>query len=226
MNRRVKSSTFAPNLNATVLTLDNGATEYAHVAGAIVWPQYLSIGDVMPGAVVVGCHSIDDNILRVRDEMQFNSLTPDMENGKIKDGLCYFLDRAKKLYNCTSFFWAGDKDLHRRYRLQMSRNGLYSDFNTMFIRAPYADNQSECNNLIMQYNADGLFQIVPDGEIHRQLKMNSDNPVNQNFIQALRVLLAGFERLPWQAPYEMEIFDMYDHRFGWHEPKPPKQVVC
>ncbi|MBW2635770.1 MAG: hypothetical protein JRE14_17010 [Deltaproteobacteria bacterium] len=68
----------------------------------------------------------------------------------------------------------------------------------MFIQAEYAD-EMDANHLIFQYQAMNKMVFTTDSELHHQLEQfKIDNKLRLPAVQALRNLLAGYERFPFR----------------------------
>lgn len=161
--------------------------------GAIVWPQTLSPTTTVEGVAIVSAKNIATQVVSIYEQFPFIDLTTRVEDGDITPGLIEFLNKAMSKYLCTTFFWAGDEEIHKRYRKQLYRSQALKT-RPLLVHAPYADNDLQCQNLVLESVIKSCLQIQQDSMLAEQLLMESELPTERNAIRALNVLMAGYER--------------------------------
>jgi len=172
-----------------------------YVTGAIEW----AIG-LIPGYAVLSAQHVKTGVLWIFEEFPFWTVqTVGMEKP-----LWEFFRTAWKKYLCRYFYYSNPKD-HSRFLRQVYQEPLIRS-HPVFVEAEYASKAHDrLDNLILEYQRQGKIKIdkeAGDREIignlydqlsekHKGLVLDEDTIPG---IKALRCLLAGITKHPYQKP--------------------------
>ncbi|MHA2065137.1 MAG: hypothetical protein ACXABY_12240 [Candidatus Thorarchaeota archaeon] len=181
-----------------------------YVVGAIEWAIGLN-----PGYAILSCQNIRTEVLWIFEEFPFWTV----RTSGMDQPLWEFFKVAWKKYLCRYFYYSNPKD-HARYLRQVIKEPLIRS-SPVFIEADYVTSAHErLDNLILEYQRLEKIKIARDagnrkiiGNIFDQLSIQKQGRVQltggkrQNeddlpAIKALRCLLAGIEKFPYQKPME------------------------
>ena len=192
---------------------DNKIKEY-YIKGSIVWPE-----KHYAGYALIGGQDLDDKSIWIFEEWSFYGVRYKLyeENieGKIIDvhdrGLISFFDKAWEKYFCRTFYVIANQKVHKHWRLQIHREFLI-DPKPYFPKVELPEEGEGVDNLIISYGRNERLKIPADMELLREVEAISDPSELEGKIktfsetaqalQALRCLLAGFEKAPWRMPAE------------------------
>jgi len=181
------------------LFFENSIEEYS-IRGAIVWPESITQTMAVEGMAIIAGQNLQNLQITVFEQFPFFHVDLRiMAGGEMVAGLGPWFNEMLKQYGCRSYFWVGNKMVHRRYRTEIMRAAMIEP-KPLFIEIPFAQDKNEGNTLILEKAREKKFLLENDSVIMKQLRMDSPDPRNQYGIQALRVLLAGYEKYPWRMP--------------------------
>lgn len=198
MKKPIKA-TLLPKHNATLYRFDDNTEDEYYVRGAIVWPSYTTYREPIDGVGLIAAQNLSSGQVYIYEEFPFFRLASEIEGNTFFGGLYSFLTLADTKYLCRKFFWSGDREQHKRYRKRIRKNGLMPQ-NLVFIEAAYSNDAAEANKLIFEYQ--DKIKVAEGSRLLEQIEYDSPEARNQNYLQALRTLLAGLERSPWRMPVE------------------------
>jgi hypothetical protein len=182
-----------------------------YVVGAIEWAIGLN-----PGYALLSAQNVRTGVLWIFEEFPF--WTVRTTNGMEKPLWLFFKDVWKK-YLCRYFYYSNPKD-HARFSQQVQREPLIRS-SPVFIEAEYVthgskksskiDGHESIDNLILEYQRLGKIKIDMDagdkaiiGNLFDQLSQQKQSVVLDDSeipgIKALRSLVAGVEKFPYQKP--------------------------
>lgn len=185
-----------------------------YVMGSVSWPEGIRDGF----ALLAGVNQLDDRIQIFR-EFTFKTvdhwITP---NGQLRQhGFISFLADAWKDFQCRSFFWFQDDEVHRRYSLECYQCDRVVP-KPEFIRVMYSS-QEIGDNVIDEI---GRLQRLPldagiddngryrsklyEGLVQYRTMKDSEpkKPFVNEAVHALRCLLGGFIYNPPPPPRRLE----------------------
>lgn len=191
-----------------------------YVVGAIEWALGLN-----PGYALLSAQNVRTGVLWIYEEFPFWTIRT--TDGMEKPLWLFFKDAWKK-YLCRYYYYSNQKD-HARYLQQIQREPLIR-CSPVFIEAEYVthgtkgkklDAHEGVDNLILEYQRLGKIKISQDagdrsiiGNLFDQMNEQKKSVVLDDSeipgIKALRSLIAGVEKFPYQKPMEpQEIPESY-----------------
>lgn len=191
------------NRYTTLLHFEGGPPRKYYMRGAIAWPE----GDKEGFSLLAGLDTIS-KIIYIFEEFQFwmvnhwldddgsiHQRTDEHGNptGEYHTGLCQFMQNNYTKYKAYAYFWGGQHiDIWQRYGGEVYKNRIVPRALEM-IEVPYVAEVGD--NLIAEYqNTD---RIKGDQRSKLYVMLQEAAVSDNNGVQALRALLAGYEHQPW-----------------------------
>lgn len=187
----LQPKTATPNLKKDTvrLSFDMGPSPIEmQIRGAVAWPE----GGI-PGICLVAGYNIKEKTVWIFADYTFMTVHPNYDYSKRCDiGLQLFLRESWIKYGCNQYYYANDHDdIHKLYSRQVYRDEILKPINIQFIRSLYTDEKTADDLIRYRVSQKTLFWNA-NSELNSQQK----DPDSRGRL-ALRVLVAGFEYLPW-----------------------------
>jgi hypothetical protein len=163
-----------------------------HMRGAVYWPATES------GFALLAGQKIETKRVHVFEQMEFDIIDNIIGKDRTIEyyGLAPWLNRCWSKYYAKKFFWSQHEELHRRFRLQVSRSQAVLP-KPAFIEAPLSD-EDEARYLVFDYAKTGRIVLEKGSELAKQLELaKHDEKAELSAVRALGRLLAGLERYPF-----------------------------
>ena len=199
---------------------DNPIKGHYYMRGAVVWPSGLLRGF----AIVAGQHIHSKKIV-LFEQWAFEAIDNEIreKDGKnvVIKGFARTANNFFWKYGCDRYFYGGDDkdEMHKRYHLQLCRISHIKK-RVLLVNVPYSDNEANIDSLIAEYSRKKLLLIEPETPVHYSLNAirstnllspgqaaeiyDEDNDkkkaVSTAAVECIRVLVAGFHRMPWREP--------------------------
>lgn len=195
----------------SVLHFERGGKVKFYMRGAIAFPD---LG--MEGFALFAGQRLSDNKIFIFEQFRFwtidQRLKPNgsmfqKEDGTFETGLIQFVADVESRYRSCSFYYGGQHpDLVRRYANELYRHKLLSR-NFELIEVPFVNEVGD-GLIIDKLKVDGFIGEVDSYLAHsaeQWSKLRTANVGENNDIQALRILLAGYENNPYYEIKQKEI---------------------
>jgi hypothetical protein len=172
-----------------------------YVVGAIEW----AIG-LTPGYALLSAQHVKTGVLWIFEEFPFWTV----QTSGMEKPLWEFFRIAWKKYLCRYFYYSNPKD-HARFLQQVNQEPLIRS-HPVFVEAEYVSSAHErLDNLILEYQRLQKIKISKEagnkeiiGNLFDQLSEKHQSVVideeNIPAVKALRCLLAGITKFPYQKP--------------------------
>jgi hypothetical protein len=175
--------------------------EAYHVVGAVEWPIGLN-----PGYAILSGQEQKSGVIWIFLEYPFWTI----QTSGMDQPLWAFFKEAWAKYLCRYFYYSNVRD-HQRYFRQILNEPLIRS-HPVFIEAEYVrDSNEKVDSLVLEYQRLKKIKLDKEGgndkimpNIFNQMKQYVDGFVIDEEtlpgVNALRCLIAGYERFPYQKP--------------------------
>jgi hypothetical protein len=175
------------------------------VRGSIVFPD-----KDIPGYCLVASQGLMDKVITILYQHEFWQITPELSDAQLKEkgingdiGLTNFIKKHINNEKCLTYYTVKSNYLtNRRYHLGISREKLIK-VKPELVGIDVDDDLAE--NLITEYIKKKKVRIEKDSKLMVQLKNRSNTP-KDNAVLALKVLLTGYDRYPYQKREEWRFY--------------------
>jgi hypothetical protein len=198
---RDKSNRYSTNLH-----FEGGARAKFYMRGSIAWPE-----GSQEGFAMMAGQNIESGEIFIFEQFPFwtidHWLNPDKTIRKRDDGegyhlgLIQFVQDNQALYKSASYFSGGQHvDICRRFSIDLYRNNMLPREHIELISVPYV--QEVGDNLIIEKLQLRKYKAQTDSRlansVKQWMKLRAAGTGDDMAVHALRILLAGYEYIPWK----------------------------
>lgn len=186
-------------------------SELYNVRGAVEWPIGLN-----PGYAILSGQEKSSSVIWIFLEFPFWTI----QTSGMDQPLWIFFKEAWAKYLCRYFYFSNVKD-HPRYFRQILAEPLIRS-HPVFVEAEYVkDSQEKVDSLVLEYqrlkriklDKEGGNDSISPNLFNQMMQYTKGFTIDEDTlpaVKALRCLIAGYERYPYQKPvYDEKIPDSY-----------------